>query len=105
VVEVDLQHALVEGLGGPGFVLLYDVVARLLDDAHEGGAVGELDWRLWVQDMRKRKKRGVEVIFICYLPRTVPNHHIKLSIVSLILVSRNFMYIYKSNVRNLLVWT
>jgi hypothetical protein len=27
MIEVDLQHALVEGLGGSGFVLLHDVVA------------------------------------------------------------------------------
>ena len=39
VVQVDLQHALVEGFGRAGFVLLYDAVARLLDDAHEGGAL------------------------------------------------------------------
>ena len=39
MIEVHLQHALVEGLCGPGFVLLHDAVARLLDDAHEGGTL------------------------------------------------------------------
>ncbi len=35
MVEIDLEHALVEGLGRSGFVLLDDVGAGLLDDAHE----------------------------------------------------------------------